>query len=112
MYPPKIKRLLCGASWTLLCRSGLDDDPPRGRATYRPGGAFERAIHQRFDRWLIQIRRAFENDVPDLLTAAFQQLLRIGKIHAAEEKKADPSRIQRDRKDHIRCALRRAESDG
>jgi len=48
----------------------------------------------------------------DLLATAFQQLLRIGKVRATEEKKADPSRIQRDRKDHVRRALRRAESDG
>src|SRR5262245_462278 len=109
MYPLKIIRVLCGASRTLLCRNGLDDDPARGRATYRPGGAFERALNQRFDRGLIQIRRAFEDDVADLLAAAFQQLLRIGKVRATEEKKTDPSRIQRDRKDHVRRAFCRAE---
>jgi len=48
----------------------------------------------------------------DLLATAFQQLLRIVKVRATEEKKTDPSRIQRDRKDHVRCALRRAESNG
>src|SRR5262245_16299557 len=81
---------------TLLRRDGLDNDPAAVLFVQRLAGAFERKLHERFDCRFIKIRRIFKDDMSDCLAAPFQQLLRIGKANAIEEKKADPSRIQRD----------------
>src|ERR1700729_425032 len=95
----------------LFLRNGADDRAASLRGFEGVAGVVQRRADQSADAAFSERSIVLDPYEPHEVTAAAQQPLRIGHVHAAEETKAHLARIDHDREERLRRAFGRTKAD-